>query len=321
MRPEQRVAAKVIAKHGLTFPADVQSFASQLADIEFDELPTKCDAVVLTARPKHPKPLIILNKNNPPTRLRFTIAHELGHMFIPWHMGTFACHVNGRIQLTDRLYASTEAESNRFASELLLPSDWLSGLVASGMSPAQMTRFARSAAGVSSAACALALIQALPAGYLFAMTDGAGCVQIAVSSPGSALHPPENGDLIDVDEYSQRCTLYETVICPLDHVLHWWRYVGVSQKAVLSDTRTSSEILRAIVTSVVHTETQATQMTQRINGIIGSANGSRKPKTLNELLDVLHQTFTGRSGFAPITSHVDFDTFLHKRANDIISRQ
>lgn len=57
---------------------------------------------------------IMCKRNSPPTRKRFTLAHELGHLVLEHvHMGQSSQHSNN----------AQEAEANAFASELLMPSD------------------------------------------------------------------------------------------------------------------------------------------------------------------------------------------------------
>jgi Zn-dependent peptidase ImmA (M78 family) len=51
-------------------------------------------------------------------RQRFTIAHEVGHFFIPWHSSQCACYKIGDFNSSN----SDENEADVFASELLIPS-------------------------------------------------------------------------------------------------------------------------------------------------------------------------------------------------------
>jgi Zn-dependent peptidase ImmA (M78 family) len=52
-------------------------------------------------------------------RKRFTIAHEVGHFFIPWHSSQCACYKIGDFDTTN----ITENEADIFASELLIPTN------------------------------------------------------------------------------------------------------------------------------------------------------------------------------------------------------
>jgi Zn-dependent peptidase ImmA (M78 family) len=58
-------------------------------------------------------PLIAVNKNMGLARIRFTLAHELGHFILPHNRSVFSCQESQM----DRW----EQEANRFAAELLMP--------------------------------------------------------------------------------------------------------------------------------------------------------------------------------------------------------
>ncbi len=70
---------------------------------------------------------IIVRRSNSPTRPRFTIAHELGHFLNPWHRPSgegFRCSksdMSERDTKNARAQFRVEAEANRFATELLMP--------------------------------------------------------------------------------------------------------------------------------------------------------------------------------------------------------
>jgi len=73
------------------------------------------------------RPRILLNTNSTKfePRKRFTLSHEIGHIKIPWHCGSIACHVDeGNASVSGEHY-SYEGEAHRFASELLMPTDWV----------------------------------------------------------------------------------------------------------------------------------------------------------------------------------------------------
>lgn len=65
---------------------------------------------------KDKEKIILLNKNDIPTRKKFTIAHELGHYLNEFESGQIYAHRNSNS--SDPNY---ESEINRFASELLMP--------------------------------------------------------------------------------------------------------------------------------------------------------------------------------------------------------
>lgn len=68
-----------------------------------------------------------MNSNHPPTRKRFTIAHELAHLLLH---STSGVHVDEMVvQMRDRKTSEGvdehEMEANRFAAELLMPQKFL----------------------------------------------------------------------------------------------------------------------------------------------------------------------------------------------------
>ncbi len=63
---------------------------------------------------KSPKvSVIVVNKNLPLTRQRFTIAHEFGHLIMPHKSDFYVCYP-GRNKLMER-------DANKFAAEILMP--------------------------------------------------------------------------------------------------------------------------------------------------------------------------------------------------------
>ena len=115
IKSEQKVASLISARHRLKPPVDIREIVRLFADIEEDSIPGDCDAVLVPPNNKRGRPLIILDKGKPETRKRFTLAHELGHLKIPWHTPLIAaCHIF-LPRVTELYYQSGEAEANRFA--------------------------------------------------------------------------------------------------------------------------------------------------------------------------------------------------------------
>ena len=84
---DTNLARRVLKKYKLEPPINVRELATRYAKIEVFSLLLNVDGVSLHIKSKGRKPTIILNDNRPPTRKRFTLAHEIGHILIPWHIG------------------------------------------------------------------------------------------------------------------------------------------------------------------------------------------------------------------------------------------
>ncbi|RJP28010.1 MAG: ImmA/IrrE family metallo-endopeptidase [Candidatus Omnitrophota bacterium] len=88
--------------------------------------PDKVSAILL----KDNNMLVIgVNKNHPPNRQRFSIAHEIGHYLLGHYKEIFVDTAEiseGRFEAADEEHNKVqEQEANYFAGELLMPSDML----------------------------------------------------------------------------------------------------------------------------------------------------------------------------------------------------
>lgn len=122
----RQIARQVIAEYELTLPVDLEALAQQLnIRIAYRELEDHIDGFVKMDAEGE---LITINTHKRyPARRRFTLAHELGHVLIPWHTGTTQCSTDNPAAFTQdaKKIDFQEDEANIFASELLIPSDWL----------------------------------------------------------------------------------------------------------------------------------------------------------------------------------------------------
>jgi len=110
----------------------VRRIAAEFASVEEDAFTVSCDAVTIRDPDGSERPLLLLNKNSTSleSRKRFTISHEIGHLKIPWHCGSIACHIDeGEASFSGDHY-SLEGEAHRFASEFLMPTEWVKRVIA-----------------------------------------------------------------------------------------------------------------------------------------------------------------------------------------------
>lgn len=114
----RNLARLVATRYSLTVPVDLTSIIHDVCTIETDTALKIDGYTILDCRP----PKIVLRSDVHIKRKRFTIAHELGHILIPWHNGknTYANHRNSSSFLD-----KNEAEADAFAAELLLPQHWM----------------------------------------------------------------------------------------------------------------------------------------------------------------------------------------------------
>ncbi len=319
MSPEEKVAARLVQRLGVTPPIAINAVLALYADIEFDNIPGDSDAVLVRAAAGRTRPLVILDRDRPETRRRFTQAHELGHILIPWHIGTISCHMSLNDALGEYLYRTTEAEANRFAAEFLLPSEWMRGVVeANDRIEDIFTTILTS--NVSTVSACISLCKVLPAGYVFAACNQLGEVVASGTSANTAAPIMGRGTTFRPNFYAAaggsgyRFDAKRTTV-------HWWRFQSEAMTAPSGDTRTSRELLVLILSDCVPVE-KRDSLSGEINGIIGAANNSFRPGSTGEFVTVMKQRFLNRQGEQKLcAAHPDFELFLWRKAEEVLAKR
>jgi len=125
VQPEIKLALRIIEKHSLKIPIDFDKLVSEYANLIYKHIPIEgVDGVSLNLKVPGKKPTIIVDSNLPKTRQLFTLVHELGHVIIPWHLGTIVDEFHSEYY-NYIVYSELEQEANRFAAELLMPGEWV----------------------------------------------------------------------------------------------------------------------------------------------------------------------------------------------------
>ena len=129
----QELASSLLNEAGVTSPGfDVKHIAHLRGAIVIEE-PNDDDASGFLFRSTDSPPVIGVNSRHAPTRKRFTIAHEIGHLMLHPKTGVHFDRVV--IQMRDANASAgvdrEEIEANKFAAELLMPRQFLEADVAS----------------------------------------------------------------------------------------------------------------------------------------------------------------------------------------------
>ena len=321
MNREEALAETVVGKYGLRPPVDVLSLAKRFADVEYDSIPGSCDGLVLGLDGRGTRPLILVERSDHPTRQRFTLAHELGHLLLPWHLGgAFACDT-----ATDHPdfspAANFEPEANRFAAELLLPSAWLDALISSRHDE-KVGNLVRNVldAGVSTWVASFRLTERLPRGHVFAVVDsGDGKVVLSGETRGTGIGAPPQGVQLDRDRLDSFASEVEEVEVGSRRVI-WWTYRGQADNftAPEGDSRL---LLKELAQRHGTSSDSARQLVQRCNGIVGFAyDTARREGETNaaHLYAVLRGRFAKKRGFpAGLLEDPEFDAWLRLRAAEL----
>ena len=120
----RKFARRIADRFDLTPPIDVSNIFSEM-DIQIVEEENQYGIEAYSQL--NDNKVIINTEITYIPRRRFTLAHELGHICIPWHNGDVKCIAGEHyIQVSGkRLLDTQELEANIFASELLMPTSWV----------------------------------------------------------------------------------------------------------------------------------------------------------------------------------------------------
>ena len=324
------MAATLVERYSLLPPIDVDAVAKRFADVEVNAIPGRCDGLVVGLHGPRSRPLILVEQRQPHTRRRFTMAHELGHVLIPWHVASdMVCDTAKSpwylVEPHEAAARANEVEANEFAAELLTPSGWLAHLIGSrGPDPGALTREVLSI-GVSAQAACIRLSKVLPSGRVWAIVDAGGQIFSKRTDPRDSYRPTPGGKsarprparpvfyarrrgssrsgtrrLVDVSRISVRRTAH----------------AGLSG-------RSSSEIEALLLER--HAGPDADRIRRSLSGVIGSAFVWRSA-TVTRQRQPSRPGFVGRFAKerqkipASMIDDPDFSEWLARRALDLASR-
>jgi hypothetical protein len=218
--PEIHLARRVQEKYKLSPPIDVKEILRKYAELKYEDIPIAgVDGVSLGLKVPGKKPSVIINSNNPPARLRFTEAHELGHILIPWHMGSILDHLDSGGADQHDIYWTQEQEANNFAAELLMPTQWVADLVSKEKNFARCHRLVCEGCEVSPLAAANNLISHLPSNLVY-VCESQGKVDFSGRTKGTFAKIPAWGIDFDPSSFEYAEQHYSEKVG--NKLLHWW---------------------------------------------------------------------------------------------------
>ncbi len=325
--PEINLARRVLQKFELTPPIDIFALTKHYAKVNVLRLPLDVDGVSFNLKMPGRRPFILLNDTRPARRKRFTLAHELGHVLIPWHIGTILDEIDLSDDGKDLSYWELESEANRFAGELLMPRSWVEDQILTLQNPCDVVECVTEVANVSVDAAIIRVKHALDPGYIYALVNDEGLVLSSGRSAGTLATAPEKGLYLDKDAVFPASEL-RWELRKGGRVWLWWRFANEAKLPMLSDERDWREILEGILHDLDLDLTTSIKMKQTINGIVGYINSlvGRDPhrSTPEALYAASMQRFNSRAldnkTIRECIAHQDFPIYLAKRARSFGER-
>jgi Zn-dependent peptidase ImmA (M78 family) len=331
-RPEVNLARRVIQKYQLAPPIDVHALASAYATVQILSLPVDLDGASINLKVPRRHPTIVLNHRRPPRRQRFTLAHELGHVLIPWHIGTIADDIDLADDGQDRSYWNLESEANRFAAELLMPDGWVKGQISARSNPGEMVEAVAESADVSSDAALIRVNGLLSPGYIYALIDSDGVVISSGRSNGTLPNRPVWGRRLDeATAFPSSDALWRVRFRDVSCI--WWHFPSAMNLRTSQDPREWRQIMDDIFDVLDMDPSTAKKLEQTISGVFGYANSlagkTTTGRTSTEVQEAVYaasmQRFDSRASEDPslkaVVTHPDFSSHLTKRVLDLSKKK
>jgi hypothetical protein len=310
--PEINFAARLVKIKRLTPSIDIFRLAREYATVDEVNFPVHVDGVCLDLKQRRKQPRILINRNLPKHRLRFTLAHELGHVLIPWHVGSIVDETEeSRVDL-GLTYWQLEGEANRFASELLMPSDWAVAVLDRATHPISAADSISIAAEVSFAAAMIKVQSLLPKGYLFARFVGDELIYSG-RTPGTVASMPDLRKVESRILFPHAASHWTKSNGSEEY--HLWRFQD-EMPIEEPSTRPWREIFDSISSDIAVPPAEVNKFKQRVMAVLSSANSStrtrRTPAAVNSAcLQRLHANI----GKIP---HLE-DFVRHPKVNELLA--
>jgi len=119
----RRIAGRISKKYNLYPPIDFTPIFED-RNIQYHEENLGTDADGYSDLIDSALKIVVNSEIDYIPRKRFTIAHELGHVFIGWHDDVTLCKTENEY-VAHNMLDIQEKEANVFASELLMPTSWV----------------------------------------------------------------------------------------------------------------------------------------------------------------------------------------------------
>lgn len=318
----QNYAKRLHAKYNLSMPVDLDELAKKYATLKYTQIPMDIDGVCADLKVSGKRPRIFVNIDMPKKRQRFTLAHEIGHVVIPWHTGTIFDLTTITESDSTIEYWEMEQEANAFATELLMPTGWIESLIKKNDSDiSNLHKEIVKLADVSDIAACLRLIQFLPKGHVFVAADHGGYVQYSGRSKGTIASALPRGEVLDIANHYTYC-VKRSFVETMSGVYYWFELptdIELPNTDRNCDWRT---ILQSIFSDLGLEKEAQIKMTQQLNGVLGFANSivKRGTPSRESLYSACIQRLEIKRHLDPLTHHSEFPQFLSAKINDLIEK-
>lgn len=315
-KPILKFAKRALRDFPWTIPVDIFALAQDWSTVDFVDWDYDCDALVHGLTSERPGIMLRTLDSVFDRRLRMTLGHELGHIIVPWHVGTITCDGSNEILETASFPASPfrlrtqESEATEFSSAVLMPFEAL-------FRDAEEQPLGQFFAGLdryqtSAHATVIRLTEILRPGFIF---RGRYTGTLTEHYSRGTQRLPSS-----IDRARQlREAAYESGQFSIgSKVVYWYRLAQMDDFQPVVDDRTTTQILRDVVAQVWANRTpEEEKLAQRINGVVSGALGKIRFSSEEEALSHVRQ-WTVHHETIPqwVLESEDFDLYLRRKSEE-----
>ena len=317
--------AKLVLKRAsiTTLPTPVRKVAAKYTDVENIDIPFDLDGICIS-KPKG-KSRILVNNTVTPSRKRFTIAHELGHIVIPWHTGIIVDYSTSEYDDYSIDYAELEHEANLFAAELLLPSDIiverLSNLSAENDDWSIFIQTIANEAKVSLLTAIIKIFAHIIDDFVFIVVDEQNMVIYSGKSEGSKVSVPKNGEMFKSDEYLP----FNSKKWIINTTNNTYYIINTSLNVSLAKSEDTNwkKIIDIIAIDNIEDEEERKHVINSLNGVVGYFNSRNKGKGISYSIyySKLYAAIQSHVELLPLYGDERFPDYLKNKISSMIESE
>lgn len=320
--PEEKLAIRLIEKHSLKPPVDIFYLASLYAEVAETPFPSHIsgDGISIGLGSTSTPQILINSSVQVETRKRFTLAHELGHVIIPWHTGTILSDDSDML-LAEYEYKEMEAEANRFAAELLMPTEWVINECNQLKTVESFFNSIINNSCTSRDAALIKIFNVIDKPITCIETDSYGKI-LKKLTPKKCISPSFDflNKYLDENLIAQniRTTFQYETFNLSDRIMHTWLF----ESANFVPSADGKE-WRAILDEMVMAINCSTpkKLKQSINSTLASKYQRYKSALeTQELCNTILMAFSGVSKFEGIDKDPMFKSYIHKRVTELLEK-
>lgn len=309
----RKTAATFVERLDLRPPVDIRSLVEARAQLERLDWPYQQVDAVLTGLGTQ-SPIVYYRATNNVLRERFTLAHELGHLVLQWHLPIPRCEVGPGVLDLPRY--SPEDEADVFASCVLMPDYWIDGLLRTH--DGDMSGLLRDAekAEVTTIALLRGLRRVLLAGWVFLAYNNDQIIS-SVGTHAPALNSGEFGRELRRQLANEAHDHDELQIN--GSKVYWYRMHAPNDLPALdpSDGRTNHEVLKDAISRVESDPARQLFYQQSCNGKVGGILRSASGRPSQEMYDALLHRLDADAYNKALLTEPDFMIWLARKVRDV----